>query len=93
MYVSESDVLTVRIVYGTVVGSTTATLVGYFNIHVSSNPYTSQPFNVPSLQVQAIDNMVSPTTYSLLTTTLGGDNINNLTQGYFDIWLITWKRP
>lgn len=93
MYVSESDVLTVRIVYGTVVGSTTATLVGYFNIQISSNPYSSQPFDVPSLQKQAIDNMISPTTYSLLSTTLDGDNINNLTQGYFDIWLSTWKRP
>ena len=93
MYVTESDVLRIKMVFGLVTGSTTASLLGYLNLQVSSNPYTSQPFNVPSLQVQAIDNMVSPTTYSLLSTTLDGDNINNLTQGYFDIWLSTWKRP
>jgi len=93
MYVSESDVLRVKMVYGNTQGSTTASLVGFLNLQISSNPYTSQPFKVPSLQEQAIDNMVSPTTYSLLSTTLDGDNINNLTQGYFDIWLSTWKRP
>jgi len=93
MLISPNDVLVIKL--------TTKN----FSANVQTDSFLSVTLNFLSLPVfnnfrnpvtdqsNFIDNMVEFYSVKCLTQITDGSNLNNLTQGYFDVWFTTVKRP